>query len=294
MRRTDVLLSILDRTPRPWVSLAMRLRSVLAPQPWPHDVAAVLLHRTEQRGRGLLPYPQYLYGLLSAARTARAVGVRELTAVEFGVAGGNGLLALEQHADLVERRLGVHVTVVGLDSGAGLLPASDPRDCGFALPPGEFAGDPAELRIRLRSAELVLGDVTETVGPFAARIDAGELPPLGFVAHDLDVYTGTRAALDALGALGPERMLPRVPMFFDDLTGYPYTTVTAEHAAIADFNTSNDRRQIGQVFNLANSLGGHSRWAAWPAHTFVLHAFDHPRYDASEHVPQPDLTLRRP
>ncbi|MEU0509061.1 hypothetical protein [Amycolatopsis sp. NPDC006125] len=275
------------------VQLAVRVREVVAPQPWPWDEAAVRLHRMEKRGRGPLPYPHYLYGLLSAARAARALGAEAFTALEFGVAGGNGLRALEDHANLIHDWYGTRVHVVGLDSGAGLLPASDPRDCGFALHSGAFAMDETALRARLRHAELVLGDVTHTTAPLMQRIDSGDLPPLGFVAHDLDVYTGTHAALDAMTLLAPDRTLPRVPMYFDDLTGYPYTTETGERAAITAFNAKHDTRRIGQVENLEKTLGGSSRFATWPRHIFVLHTFNHPRYNTPEPITGlPDLSLR--
>lgn len=275
-----LLRSAVDGLPAPAVQFAVLARSVLNPRPIPWDDAAVELFRAERRGRGRLPYPMYLYGLLCAARTARAVGLTAFSAVEFGVAGGNGLRAMEQHAERVEKWSGVEVSVFGLDSGAGLLEATDPRDCAFSLPPGEFAMDEARLRARLQRAELVLGPVEETVGPFMERAERGEIPPIGFVSQDLDVYTGTIATLRALPN-SPERMLPRVPMYFDDLTGYPYTTEVAEWAAIRTHNEESPRR-IGQMPNLEQSLGGAARFATWPRHMFALHVFDHPRYNDRE------------
>jgi hypothetical protein len=275
------------------VQLAIRVREVVAPQPWPWDEAAVRLHQLEKRGRGPLPYPPYVYGLITAARTARAIGADAFTALEFGVAGGNGLRALEDYAELIRRWYDIRVAVVGLDSGAGLLPPTDPRDCGHALHAGAFAMNRDALTPKLRTAELILGDVTETTAPLMARIDSGDLPPLGFVSHDLDVYTGTHAALDAMTALAPDRALPRVPMYFDDLTGYPYTTETGERAAITAFNTKNDTRRIGQLENLEKTLGGSSRIAPWPRHMFILHTFDHPHYNAPEQMADlPDLSLK--
>ena len=278
--------------PSSLVHLAARVREVLAPQPWPGDDAAIRLHRCEQRGRGALPHPAYLYGLLAAARTARAVGAPAITAVEFGVAGGNGIRAMRAHAEVVRECYDVEVVVVGLDSGSGLLPADDPRDSPFALPEGEFAMDHAALVPRLDGAELVLGDVAETVGPLVDRIAAGALPPLGFVAHDLDVFSGTHAALRAIGRLPDEALLPRVPMYFDDISGYPYTTETGERAAITAFNETAGRRRIGWVENLEQTLGGSARWANWPRHMFVLHTFEHRGYSAPEQARQPDLALR--
>ncbi len=283
---------VVDMAPSRLVHLAGRVREVVAPQPWPTDEAAVGLYRCEQRGRGVLPHPAYLYGLLSAARTARAVGLPAITALEFGVAGGNGLCALHEHAEVVRARYGLDVRIIGLDSGSGLLPATDPRDCPFALHEGEYAMDRAALDPHLRDAELVIGDVERTVRPLAARIADGDLPPLGFVAHDLDVYSGTLSTLAAIGDLPTAAALPRVPMYFDDLSGYPYTTETGERAAITDFNRRADGRRIGRIENLEQTLGGHARWANWPRHMHLLHVFDHPDYNAVEKVDHVDLGLR--
>lgn len=283
---------LINLVPSGPAQLAYRIHEVVRPQPWPTDLAAVELHRAERtHRRGLLPYPAYLYGLLSAARTARAIGARDFTAVEFGVAGGNGLCALEDYAERIGRKYGLEITVAGLDSGAGLVKPADTRDCGFALSQGEFAMDQTKLRARLRYAELILGPVEDTVGPFMRRIADGELPPLGFVSHDLDVYTGTLASLDAIPA-APERLLPRIAMYFDDLSGYPYTDQTGERAAITAFNDKNSNRRVGRIENLEQTLGGTARWQNWPRHFCTLHVFDHALYNNPEKVDLPDLGLR--
>lgn len=285
-----VLRTVASGLPARQVQLAMRLRMLLNPQPVPWDEAAVALYHAERRGKGRLPYPNYLYGMLSAARTAVAVGSDSFSAIEFGVAGGNGLRALERHAKTIEAHFPLRVAVFGFDSGAGLLQASDPRDCAFALRSGEFAMDEQKLRARLSRAELVLGPVEQTVEPFMARVAAGEIPPIGFVSHDLDVFTGTLATLRALPT-DPQCLLPRVPMYFDDLTGYPYSTEVAEWAAISTFNEGGNRK-IGQIANLDQALGGTARFATWPRHFFLLHVFDHPRYNAPEVARYGRLELR--
>jgi hypothetical protein len=55
------------------------------------------------------PYPQYLNGVLLAAQQANRQKVDEISVVEFGVAGGNGLIALQEEAAEVERATGVHI-----------------------------------------------------------------------------------------------------------------------------------------------------------------------------------------
>ena len=57
--------------------------------------------------------PQYLLGVLSGADQARREGVDHISVIEFGVAGGNGLIALQRWARAVEEETGVRVDVYG-------------------------------------------------------------------------------------------------------------------------------------------------------------------------------------
>lgn len=279
------------RLPDRYIHVYSHARAQLSlPKPWAFDEAAVELFRAERRARGELRYPSYLYGMLSAARTAVAIGSDSFSVIEFGVAGGNGLRALEQYAEYIEERFPVKVAVFGLDSGEGLLAPKDPRDCGFALMPGEYAMSETELRRVLVRAELVLGPVEETIAPFMERVRSGHVPPVGFVAHDLDVFTGTAAALDAL-SVDARALLPRVAMYFDDLTGYPYTDEVGEWAAISHFNRNGAPRKIGRVVNLRDSLGGVAHRELWPEHFFFLHVFDHPQYNGPEKSIMPSRGL---
>jgi hypothetical protein len=250
------------------------------------DEAAVQLDqlRSEVRSIG---YPQYLYGLLCAARTARAIGANGFTAIEFGVAGGNGLIALEKHAIAVERLWNLSVSVVGFDTSTGLPQPTDPRDCPFVFRGSEFKMDEAKLRARLGRAQLRLGNVADTVPSFVKE----SFPPIGFVSNDLDLYTSTRDSF-ALLKIEPQHLLPRVTMYFDDLLGYPYTTITGEWAAINEFNSSQTARQIGQIFGLRQCLGHIYRFANWCELIFTLHVFDHPAYNSPEITWMPSLSLR--
>jgi hypothetical protein len=255
-----------------------------APEPW--DEAAVQLDQLRPQALRI-GYPQYLYGLLAAARTARAAGIDQFTAIEFGVAGGNGLVAMEQHAASVEQLWSVSIHVVGFDTSSGLPRGTHPFDCPFAFRGGEFTMDAEKLRARLHRAELRLGDITETGRTFAAA----SFPPVGFVSNDLDLYTSTRDSF-VLFDLPPERFLPRVTMYFDDLMGYPYTTITGEWAAIEESNSIRKNRQLGHIYGLEHHIGRTYRFAAWPRAFFVMHVFDHPAYNAPELARMPDLTLR--
>jgi hypothetical protein len=268
---------------------ASTLREILrdvaaAPVCW--DEASVQLDQLRSEA-GRVGYPQYLYGLLCAARTAKAVGAKEFTAIEFGVASGNGLVAMEEHAITVGKRWGMSIQVVGFDTSKGLPPRTDPRDCPFAFRGGEFKMDEPKLRARLKHAQLRLGDVAETVRGFATE----NFPPIGFISNDLDLYTSTRDSF-ALLELQPHQLLPRVAMYFDDLVSYPYSTVSGEWAAIHEFNSNHQERQIGQLYGLKHHIGRAYRFALWVESFFVFHVFNHKSYNLPEVTTQPDLTLR--
>ncbi len=184
----------------------------------------------------LSPRPQYLLGVHTAAVEALRQGVPEITVVEFGVAGGAGLVVLQDEAAAVEAATGVCIRVYGFDAGAAGLPAfiGDYRDHPDAWRPGDYPMKEGELRARLdpRRTTLVIGDVRETVPSFFKRYDA---PPLGFLAIDLDLYSSTRDALGILASPGRE-MLQHVPMYFDDVEFLFNHRFAGELLAIDEFN----------------------------------------------------------
>ncbi|MBV8815423.1 MAG: hypothetical protein JO271_13110, partial [Verrucomicrobia bacterium] len=91
----------------------------------------------EQRLRwDLFKRPDYAYGVYQAALQARALGIPRICAIEFGVAGGNGLLALEDVADQVTKHVGVGVDTYGFDTGTGMPAPVDYRDMPYLWQPG--------------------------------------------------------------------------------------------------------------------------------------------------------------
>ena len=107
--------------------------------------------------------PNYTWALLHAGYLAKTLGMRRISAIEFGVAGGNGLLALENAAELVEQKIGVKVDVYGFDTGAGLPPPLDYRDLPNLYTETAYRMDVDKLKERLKRARLILGLVEETV-----------------------------------------------------------------------------------------------------------------------------------
>ena len=72
--------------------------------------------------------PNYLWGALHGANLAKRLEFSRISFLEFGVAGGNGLIVLENIAETLERYFGLRIDVHGFDVGEGLPKASDYRD----------------------------------------------------------------------------------------------------------------------------------------------------------------------
>jgi hypothetical protein len=229
--------------------------------------------------RSALARPEYLWCTLQAARLAKALGCPDVWVIEFGVAGGNGLVALERAAEVAEELLDVQVRVAGFDSGTGMPAPKDERDIPWAIQPGILPMDEVALRTRLTRAELVLGPVESTVVDWVAALQG----TIGFAAFDLDMYSSTMAALRVLDA-HPDRLLPRVACYFDDIFGYGWNDFTGARAAIHDFNGSHERRKISPIYGLKYELEGDDRLAPWPEKIYLAHIFESPRYNTTEWV----------
>ena len=135
--------------------------------------------------------PQYAWGVAQGAALAKVLEIPRISAIEFGVAGGHGLVILESIAEGVELRTGIGVDVIGFDSGVGLPKPQDLRDQPNMWFGGQLAMDKSKLEGALRRAKLYIGDVEETVTEFAASSPA----PVAFISFDLDLYSSTRDAI---------------------------------------------------------------------------------------------------
>lgn len=227
---------------------------------------------------GLVDRPMYAYGVRKAVELAHSLDCSGVTVLEFGVGAGGGLGALARHARYYSRDSGLDVHVAGFDSGSGLPESSDYRDVPYMWRQGQYPMRKRELLARLDgSAELVLGDVSETVPRFL-RTHADHLArnPLGFVAFDLDYYSSTTAAFAIFRDARDEHVLPRVTTYFDDILSI--VEKTGELAAITDFNSTGNGF-IGQV----NALRSHLPLdPVWADQIFEYHRFAHENYSRHE------------
>lgn len=219
---------------------------------------------------GLVERPHYAYGLARAAAEAQGLGHSGMTVLEFGVAGGNGLVAMEEYADYVARTSGLRIDVVGFDTGRGLPAPVDYRDAPHLWAPGDFNMDEELLRRRLRGAQLVLGDVRETASQFVVDLDPKR--PIGFVAFDLDLWSSTMSAFDIFRG-EPRSCLPRVWCYFDDIVAM--IEDVGELLAIEEFNAEGHGRKIRHPWMLRANVPLRPPWAD---QMFQAHLFDHPEY----------------
>jgi hypothetical protein len=225
---------------------------------------------------GIFSRPHYAYGIYSAALLARKLNIPGISVIEFGVAGGRGLLALEQIAQTIAGQVDVHIGVAGFDSGVGMPAPVDYRDLPHVWDSGYYSMDEPKLRAKLlQSTELVLGSLKETVPLWLS--DHTRLP-LGFVAFDLDYYSSTVAAFGIFEDENPRISLPRVYCYFDD-TIWPeracHNEYTGELCAIREFNEVHEHKKICPIHRLAR-MRVHNE--IWSDQMYVLHDFMHPLY----------------
>ena len=223
--------------------------------------------------------PQYVWGVVQGAALARVLGVPRISVLEFGVAGGFGLLALESTAYAVARMTGVQIDVVGFDTGVGLPKPEDVRDQPNMWFEGQLPMDQQRLKSALRFAKLRLGPVKETVPSFIAEGAA----PVAFVSIDVDLYSSTRDAL-VLFTSDYGHLLPRVVTYFDDIFGHTYNDFCGERLAIGEFNHAHAQRKISPIHGLRYFLPRSASGELWPDGMHWAHFFEHPSYSTFDSI----------
>lgn len=238
----------------------------------------------------LVPRQANAFALLTAADQARKRGVSRVTVIEFGVANGAGLLNLSGVASRITKETGVEFSVVGFDTGTGMPPPRDYRDHPEFYRQGDFPMQrPDELRARLPAgADLVVGDIAETVPAFVAKLTPDA--PLAYVVVDVDYYWSTVSCVEVLTG-DPELYLPTTIMYLDDIQYAGHNRWQGELLAVEEFNEQHEHRKI-TPYNFLRASRLFKR-PVWIEHLYTLHVLDHP----SRTVDQPDsepVVLKNP
>ena len=222
---------------------------------------------------GVFDRPHYAYGVYFSADLAKRLDLKAVSVIEFGVAGGRGLLALENIAGLVGKDLGIRIHEVGFDSGLGMPAPVDYRDLPHVWGTGFYQMDIPRLRATLSpSTELALGPIEETILAWVPHA------PIGFVAFDLDYYSSTKSALRLFQRESTSMWLPRVYCYFDDLM-WPehacHNEYMGELCAIRAFNEEQIDKKICPI-HMLRQIRVHEE--PWNGMMYVLHDFRHPLY----------------
>jgi hypothetical protein len=226
--------------------------------------------------------PMYVWGVAQGAALAKALGLPRISILEFGVAGGAGLLALERIAEAIEKRTNITIDVFGFDTGTGLPQPEDYRDQPNMWYGGQLSMDQHTLKSTLRRAKLSLGPVKETVPLFLTSVPA----PIAFVSFDLDLYSSTRDAIQLFKG-DYSNFLPRVVSYFDDIFGYTYNDFCGERLAITEFNDGNEEPKICPIHGLRFFIPRVAFGDIWPDGIYMTHFFTHPLYNVLDSINKP-------
>jgi hypothetical protein len=220
----------------------------------------------------LVVRPQYAFPLLYAADQARALGVEEITAIEFGVANGAGLLNMCRIAQSVTQTTGVRFRIYGFDMGSGMPPAVDYRDHPEDFQHGDFPmSDRRALLDALPPfAELVIGDIKETLPPFLERLSSDA--PLGFVSLDVDYYSSAALSMPVFSAEA-EKYLPMPLLYLDDIVIATANPWCGELLAVEEFNAASHLRKAAPLAMLRARRVFKN--ALWIDQMYGVHILDH-------------------
>ena len=223
---------------------------------------------------GAVERPYYGYCIKNAAILAKKLGHSKISVIEFGVAGGRGLLNIEYHVNQIEKLYGIEFEIYGFDTGEGLPEPQDYRDLPYIWKKGFYKMNKQKLMEKKGKAKIVIGNINETITTF---IELYKPAPIGALIFDMDYYSSTYSSLDIL--LSKDKyFLPRVFSYFDDTIGNVeslYNDYTGQRLAIKQFNKENKYIKIAVPYYLKAEL--FSQY--WFNQIWIIHFFKHKSYN---------------
>ena len=227
--------------------------------------------------------PHYETILLESVIEAKKLGYKEVSILEIGVAGGNGILCLENYKNKIEKLTNVKIKIFGFDFGDGLPKTNNKFDLPFFWMAGEYKIDKKKLNNKVKS-EIFFGDIKDTFKDFIKSNPA----QISAIFCDLDYYTSTKNFLDQI----PENkkfFCPRVYCYFDDVFSnhHHINEHNGELLAIKEFNDNNEDIKIGKSLTDASDF----RFPLGNDKLFVMHNFNHIDYLKNLNYVKSDLSL---
>ncbi|MFL2901657.1 MAG: hypothetical protein ACJZ36_01690 [Candidatus Pelagibacter sp.] len=227
--------------------------------------------------------PHYENILLESVLEAKKIGYKNVSILELGVAGGNGIIALEKYKKKIEKMTNIKIDIYGFDYGEGLPATSNKFDLPFLWSHGDYKIDKVKLDKKINN-KIFLGDIKNTFKEFLKNNPA----PISAIFIDLDYYTSTKFFLNQLPD-AYEFLLPRVYCYFDDVVDVNnyINEHNGERLAIKEFNDANQNIKIGKsLSNLSDfkfSIGNEK--------LFMLHNFNHKHYSKKINYQKSSLSL---
>ena len=195
-----------------------------------------------------------------------------------------GLLNLVSISKKLEKVYNIQINILGFDTGTGMPSPIDYRDHPDLYLKGDFPMMFDILQESLpNNAKLVIGNVKETINSQLDLIDMNS--PIGFISFDLDYYSSTKDALSILHDKDPQKYLPIIAMYLDDINLIPHNEYAGALLAVEEFNKELELRKIcAPHFLEKERIFKNPRWIKQMRY---VHIMDHPhryRYREPEEV----------
>ena len=218
--------------------------------------------------------PYLAYCMLNSAIQAKGLGIKNISAIKFGVCSGSSLALIENYSKEIEKLTGVSFNTYGFMFET---PKGDNyKDQDYFWEKGDFKTDLKQVRKNIKTSTLVLGDIKNTVQTFFEKFNP---PPIGFISFDLYYYTPTISAFEIFN-FSESNFLPRVECFIDDISSFNELSAckgTGVLNAIEEFNKRNNdfkkifrKELVSQFRRYPNS---------WNEKIYVYHDFSHRLYN---------------
>lgn len=217
--------------------------------------------------------PHYLYCLYHSAILARRLGLKKISIIEFGVAGGNGIIFLEKFVENIILETEVEIEIYGFDLGAGLCEPIDHRDLPYWFKKNLYKMDHSSLSAKIKYTKLIIGDVKDTIKDFFKKYNPA---PIGAILNDLDYYSSTINSFQIFNASEDKFYLPRIFCYFDDIIGTEnemYGKNNGQLLAIDEFNKNNIDLKINLNQNLL------SKNIQYKFQIYYFHNYNHKDYN---------------
>ena len=219
--------------------------------------------------------PHYESLIYETSKNAIKLGFNEISVVELGVAGGNGIKSILKYKRKIEKILDIKINIVGFDTGTGLPNSDLKEDLPYFWKQGDYTNiNLKDLEKEDSSIKIYEGNISSTIDKYILENKI----KIGLIFFDLDLYSSTKLFLDKIPALSEKKLLlPRVFCYFDDLFVADYTLndINGEPLAIKEFNNQFKKIKLGKTFDHITDF----KFPLAKGQIYTLHDFENENYN---------------